>query len=82
MHRTARLGARPVTLDEGDLLVVDNRRALHGRVPFEARHDGSDRWLLRAYVWADGGGVPEIVGSPVVPGNTVASPVRPTPAGW
>ncbi|HYW17214.1 MAG TPA: TauD/TfdA family dioxygenase [Allosphingosinicella sp.] len=81
MHRTARLVARPVTLDEGDLLVADNRRALHGRVPFEARHDGSDRWLLRAYVWADGGGVPQIVGSPVVPGNTFASPVRPRPAG-
>ncbi|MGK5522540.1 TauD/TfdA family dioxygenase, partial [Micromonospora sp. URMC 107] len=37
-----------VVLEPGDLLLVDNHRALHGRRPFPARHDGTDRWLRRA----------------------------------
>lgn len=41
---------RQVVLQEGDLLLLDNRRAVHGRSPFTARYDGSDRWLLRSYV--------------------------------
>ena len=39
-----------VTLAAGDLLVVDNRRAVHGRSPFTARFDGTDRWLQRTFV--------------------------------
>jgi L-asparagine oxygenase len=31
----------------GDILVVDNRYAAHGRLPFNARFDGFDRWILR-----------------------------------
>jgi Fe(II)/alpha-ketoglutarate-dependent arginine beta-hydroxylase len=34
-----------VILRPGDILVIDNLRAVHGRRPFEARYDGSDRWL-------------------------------------
>ena len=37
-----------VVLEPGDLLLVDNHRALHGRRPFPARYDGTDRWLRRA----------------------------------
>jgi L-asparagine oxygenase len=37
-----------VVLDPGDLLLIDNHRALHGRRPFPARYDGTDRWLRRA----------------------------------
>jgi alpha-ketoglutarate-dependent taurine dioxygenase len=37
-------------LEPGDLLVVDNHRCIHGRTPFAARHDGSDRWLQRSFV--------------------------------
>ncbi len=37
-----------VALAPGDLLLVDNLRALHGRRPFTARYDGTDRWLRRA----------------------------------
>jgi len=35
----------------GDIVVVDNTRAAHGREPFESpkRLDGSDRWLYRAF---------------------------------
>lgn len=42
-----------VTLSTGDLLVVDNLVAVHGRSPFTARFDGTDRWLQRAFVVPD-----------------------------
>ncbi|WP_327371809.1 TauD/TfdA family dioxygenase [Streptomyces sp. NBC_01217] len=39
-----------VVLEPGDVLVVDNDAVVHGRVPFRARYDGTDRWLKRALV--------------------------------
>jgi L-asparagine oxygenase len=42
-----------VLLEAGDVLVVDNHRAFHGRTPFQARGDGRDRWLLRTYLTRD-----------------------------
>lgn len=39
-------------LTTGQLLIVDNRRVVHGRTLFPARYDGTDRWLLRAMVCA------------------------------
>lgn len=42
--------ARGCTLDRGDLLLIDNLRTLHGRTPFTARYDGTDRWLHRVMV--------------------------------
>jgi Fe(II)/alpha-ketoglutarate-dependent arginine beta-hydroxylase len=42
-----------VVLDPGDVLVIDNKRAVHGRRPFVARYDGSDRWLKRANLTSD-----------------------------
>ena len=36
-----------VVLEPGDLLVIDNNVAVHGRSPFVARFDGHDRWLQR-----------------------------------
>jgi hypothetical protein len=36
-----------VVLRPGDVLVVDNLRAVHGRRSFQARFDGNDRWLRR-----------------------------------
>lgn len=42
-----------VALQTGDLLIIDNRLAAHGRTGFRARHDGQDRWLRRCYVHAD-----------------------------
>ena len=42
-----------VVLEPGDLLVVDNNVAVHGRSPFSARFDGTDRWLQRSFVVAD-----------------------------
>lgn len=42
-----------VTLQTGDLLVVDNYVAVHGRSPFTPRFDGTDRWLQRTFVVSD-----------------------------
>lgn len=36
-----------VCLEPGDLLIVDNHQAAHGRTRFEARYDGTDRWLMQ-----------------------------------
>ncbi|GAA2468764.1 clavaminate synthase family protein [Streptomyces lavendulocolor] len=44
---------RDVVIGPGDLLIIDNKRAVHGRRPFQARYDGSDRWLRRVNVLAD-----------------------------
>ena len=45
--------ATGVVLEPGDLLVVDNDVAVHGRSPFKPRFDGTDRWLQRTFVVAD-----------------------------
>jgi hypothetical protein len=42
-----------VALQSGDLLIVDNSTAVHGRTPFTPRFDGTDRWLQRSFVVAD-----------------------------
>jgi L-asparagine oxygenase len=39
-----------IHLQAGDLLVLDNRRCIHGRTPFSAGFDGRDRWMLRVYI--------------------------------
>lgn len=46
-HQTA------AVLEAGDLLVVDNTVAVHGRSPFTPRFDGTDRWLQRTFVVSD-----------------------------
>ncbi len=45
--------ATGVVLEAGDLLVVDNDIAVHGRTPFQPRFDGTDRWLQRTFVVTD-----------------------------
>jgi len=39
-----------IVLEYGDLLVLNNRIRVHGRRPFAARYDGTDRWIQRALV--------------------------------
>ncbi|HEX5121003.1 MAG TPA: TauD/TfdA family dioxygenase [Pseudonocardiaceae bacterium] len=39
-----------VRLRPGDALLINNRKGLHARSQFTARHDGTDRWLQRSYV--------------------------------
>lgn len=38
---------KDVVLEDGDLLVINNKKAVHGRRSFQARYDGTDRWLKR-----------------------------------
>ncbi|WP_326809702.1 TauD/TfdA family dioxygenase [Streptomyces scopuliridis] len=45
--------AATVCLAEGDLLLIDNHRALHGRRTFRARYDGTDRWMRKLTVVRD-----------------------------
>lgn len=42
-----------VVLEAGDLLVVDNDLAVHGRTVYSPRFDGTDRWLQRTFVVGD-----------------------------
>jgi len=42
-----------VCLVPGDVLLIDNRRSIHGRTAFEPYYDGQDRWLQRLYVVRD-----------------------------
>jgi len=44
---------RAVTLRPGEALMIDNHLAVHGRRPFKARYDGTDRWLKRVSVTRD-----------------------------
>lgn len=42
-----------LVLQPGDVCILDNYRSIHGRQPFKARFDGSDRWLKRINVARD-----------------------------
>ena len=44
---------REVPLQDGDFCFVDNLKAIHGRLPFKARYDGTDRWLKRIIIARD-----------------------------
>ena len=39
-----------VFLKTGDLLVLDNNTTVHGRTAFQAKYDGTDRWVQRVVV--------------------------------
>jgi L-asparagine oxygenase len=57
-HALAQLGPaldrvrRGHAMAAGDLLILDNLRAVHARTPFTPRYDGTDRWLMRTMVCA------------------------------
>lgn len=40
-------------LSPGDIVFIDNYRMVHGRKPFHARFDGTDRWLRRLNITRD-----------------------------
>jgi enduracididine beta-hydroxylase len=44
---------KEVPLSPGEILFIDNYRAVHGRMPFAARYDGTDRWLKRVNITRD-----------------------------
>lgn len=42
-----------LVLGPGDMVFLDNRLVVHGRVAFTPRYDGNDRWLHRVFVHLD-----------------------------
>jgi L-asparagine oxygenase len=42
-----------IRLDAGDMLLIDNHDAFHGRTPFPFFRNGNDRWLLRTFIARD-----------------------------
>lgn len=59
IKRAAMRARRRIPLAAGDLLVIDNDRAVHGRAAFTPRYDGRDRLLKRAYLVRDLGAIRE-----------------------
>lgn len=50
LQRVCREVAHQVKLEPGTALLINNRKGLHARSQFPARHDGRDRWLQRTYI--------------------------------
>ena len=48
MRKAIKNVTKEITLKKGQLLIIDNTTTIHGRKPFQARYDGTDRWLQRA----------------------------------
>lgn len=42
-----------VVLQQGDLLIMDNRNVVHGRTAFDPKYNGTDRWLQRVSISVD-----------------------------
>ncbi len=42
-----------LALEPGEFCLIDNYKAVHGRRPFKARFDGTDRWMKRVNVVRD-----------------------------
>jgi L-asparagine oxygenase len=41
---------KEIALVRGDILIIDNSNTVHGRKPFQASYDGTDRWVQRLLV--------------------------------
>jgi L-asparagine oxygenase len=50
LQHTCREVSHQVRLEPGAALLINNRKGLHARSEFFARHDGHDRWLQRTYL--------------------------------
>ena len=50
MRDAVNSSTKEVVLKTGDLLVINNDCTVHGRKPFQARYDGTDRWVQRMLV--------------------------------
>jgi Fe(II)/alpha-ketoglutarate-dependent arginine beta-hydroxylase len=46
-------GLQEFVLEPGDCCLIDNYKAVHGRKPFKAKYDGTDRWLKRVNITRD-----------------------------
>ena len=41
------------SLEPGDIILIDNRRAVHGRSSYKPKYDGTDRFLIRCFSTLD-----------------------------
>lgn len=53
LRRLVLSGLVGTVLGPGDLLIVDNGKAVHGRTAFTPRHRHDDRWLRRCFAVSD-----------------------------
>lgn len=53
LYKTASAAIIELRLDAGDLLLIDNHDAFHGRTSFRRHGNGEDRWLLRTFITRD-----------------------------
>lgn len=50
LNQAIKSSVKKVALKSGELMIIDNRKTVHGRLPFTPRYDGTDRWLMRTLV--------------------------------
>jgi L-asparagine oxygenase len=53
LYLAARDSILEIRLEAGDLLLIDNHDAFHGRTSFRHLGNGEDRWLLRTFISRD-----------------------------
>jgi L-asparagine oxygenase len=53
LYRAATESIIEIRLEAGDMLLIDNHDAFHGRTSFRRHGNGEDRWLLRTFVTRD-----------------------------
>lgn len=53
LYAALQSAAVDVSLNRGDVLLIDNYRCVHGRRAFDAHYDGGDRWLIKMTVTRD-----------------------------
>ena len=53
LYKAATDSILEVRLEAGDMLLIDNHDAFHGRTSFRRRGNGEDRWLLRTFITRD-----------------------------
>jgi L-asparagine oxygenase len=42
-----------ICLQQGDILILDNRKVIHGQSPLSPKYDGTDRFLVRCFATLD-----------------------------
>lgn len=47
LRNAIKLSQKEIALKTGQIATIDNKTTVHGRKPFQARYDGTDRWLQR-----------------------------------
>ena len=50
LHQVIKNNTKKIALKSGELMIIDNRKTVHGRLPFTPKYDGTDRWLMRTLV--------------------------------